>query len=330
MAQLIGGMYQTAAQQNLPERLRGLLQPGPGPACQSWPHIGLPISAGMTLTEILTCLKTLDLLLIVPVQQHFPPLQARLPMKRFQLNADPHDENADYVTRVEQALARSDQSDGIQYTLFAPLHYEPNYAYPLLIWLHGPGDDERQVTRILPEISMRNYVGLGLRGPRRHDSGNGFQWTPQDTDLSSAEMGVFRCFDIVCGKYHIAGHRVFLGGYLGAGTLALRLGLKYPNRFAGVLSIGGHFPLGSAPLSHLEQVRELPLFIACGRNSTTYPEERTCRELRLFHAAGMHVTLRQYPCGDEMPTQMLHDVDVWIMEQITGLAHTETHDLSVQ
>ena len=26
--------------------------------------------------------------------------------------------------------------------VFAPLHYEANYAYPLLVWLHGPADDE--------------------------------------------------------------------------------------------------------------------------------------------------------------------------------------------
>ena len=28
----------------------------------------------------------------------------------------------------------------------------------------------------------------------------------------------------------------------------------------------------------------------------------------------MHVTLRQYPCGDELNAQMLHDMNVWIME----------------
>ena len=40
----------------------------------------------------------------------------------------------------------------------------------------------------------------------------------------------------------------------------------------------------------------------------------------LFHAAGMSVTLRQYPCGDELTTQMLRDLDVWLMEQVTGVA----------
>jgi len=39
--------------------------------------------------------------------------------------------------------------------------------------------------------------------------------------------------------------------------------------------------------------------------------------LRLLHTAGIFVTLRQYPCGQEISPQMLADVDRWIIEQIT-------------
>ncbi len=47
---------------------------------------------------------------------------------------------------------------------FAPQHYESNYAYPLFIWLHGSGDDENHLKRVMPLVSMRNYVGASLRG----------------------------------------------------------------------------------------------------------------------------------------------------------------------
>ena len=53
------------------------------------------------------------------------------------------------------------EETGDSHCLFTPLHYERNYAYPLIVWLHGPGDDERQVTRVMPLVSMRNYVGVG-------------------------------------------------------------------------------------------------------------------------------------------------------------------------
>jgi len=62
------------------------------------------------------------------------------------------------------------------------------------------------------------------------------------------------------------------------------------------------------------------------RDSETYSVDQVCDELALFHAAGMSVTLRQYPCGDELTTQMLRDLDVWLMEQVTGVSTTEPQD----
>ena len=46
--------------------------------------------------------------------------------------------------------------------------------------------------------------------------------------------------------------------------------------------------------------------------------KRRSTRLRLFHAAGLSIVLRQYPCGQELTEQMLRDVDRWIIEQITA------------
>ncbi len=222
---------------------------------------------------------------------------------------------------VEQSILRTSQRKGLHYTLFAPLHYEPNYAYPLVVWLHGPGDDERQLLRVMPLVSMRNYLSIGPRAPHPMETAEpGYQWSLDSSSVSAAEQAVFECLELASEKFHVADHRVFLAGYQCGGTMAFRIGLKYPHRFAGVLSLGGPFPTDNTPLAHLDEARKLPLFIAHGRSSELYPVDKTCDELRLFHTAGMHVTLRQYPCGDELDTQMLHDMDVWMMEQVTGAA----------
>lgn len=250
-------------------------------------------------------------------------------MNRFHLKV-PHVVAAPHKPlHIEQSLLSTSQRRGLQYSIFAPLHYEPNYAYPLIVWLHGPGDDERQLLRVMPLISMRNYLSIGPRGPHAMGNGKpGYQWTASDSDLFAAEQSVFDCLEIMQQKYHVARHRVFLGGYQCGGTTAFRIGLKYPQRFAGILSVGGSFPTTNAPLAYLDDARQLPLFIAQGRDSHLYPVEKTCEELRLFHSAGMHVTLRQYPCGDELNTQMLHDMNVWVMEQVTGQSASEAEDLS--
>ena len=112
--------------------------------------------------------------------------------------------------------------------------------------------------------------------------------------------------------------------------MAIRLALAQPSRYAGAVSLGGHFPKGHAPLARLAEARRTPLLIAHSRDSETYTVEHLCKELSLFHAAGMCITLRQYPCGDELTTQMLQDANAWLMEQVTGVPVEEQEDLPLQ
>lgn len=211
--------------------------------------------------------------------------------------------------------------DDLHVALFAPLHYEPNYAYPLLVWLHGPGDDESQLKRIMPLVSVRNYVAAAPRGPRRQDATAGkagYRWSQTPAELLSAEHQVFEAIDMARTRYHIAPQRVFVAGFDCGGTMAFRLAMDHPDRFAGVLSLGGAFPTGQAALRRLVDARRVPIFLACGRDSRRYASPTVCRDLKLFHSAGMDVALRQYPCGDEIAPAMLADMDRWMMEQVTA------------
>lgn len=230
------------------------------------------------------------------------------------------------VASVEQAVIRNLGRSGLPYSLFAPLHYESNYAYPLVVWLHNDGGDERQLAHVMPLVSMRNYVGLGIRGRRRHAGEPGYCWSQTSGAIVAAERRVSEAIVWARQKYNLHNDRVFLAGYETGGSMALRLALRNPVRFAGALSIGGPFPTGEQPLARLSDLRKFPLFIAHCRDSQTYPIERVCDELRLIHSAGLAVTLRQYPCADELTTVMLHDMDVWMMERVTGIASSQPAD----
>jgi len=209
-----------------------------------------------------------------------------------------------------------------RYSLFAPLHYEPNYSYPLIVWLHGPKDNEHQLRRIMPLLSLRNYAAIGPRATNAYaDQTPGFFWATQAGSVSAAERSVLDCLEVARSRFNVNPERVFLAGYDCGGTMAFEVGLRHPDKFAGVISLGGSFPTARPLLSSLPQLRKLPLFIAHGRDSAEYPVERLCEDLRLFHVAGMSVTVRQYPCGDELTTKMLQDLNLWIMERVTGQKH---------
>jgi phospholipase/carboxylesterase len=201
--------------------------------------------------------------------------------------------------------------------LLAPLHYEPNYAYPLLVWLHGPEGDEREIKRIVPLISLRNYVSVAVRGPATER--RGFAWPETADAILAAESRIEEAVAQARQKFSIHAGRIYLTGYGAGGTMGLRLALRRPDRYAGAASLAGQFPQGHAPLSRLTAIRQSRLLIMHCRDSQNYPIDRVCQELALFHAAGLAVTLRQYPCGDELTTQMLSDLDIWLMEQVTGV-----------
>jgi len=206
----------------------------------------------------------------------------------------------------------------------SPLHYEPNYAYPLIVWLHGPGRDEGQLKRIMPCVSLRNYVSTAIRGTSASVAGAngevGFTWLQSELHVNLAEHRLFAALDAAQARFNISPRRIFLAGIDSGGTMAFRLAMNHPRRFAGVLSIGGEFPVGGAPLSQLSDARSVPIFLASGRDSQRYPAEAVCNNLKLLHSAGMDVTLRQYPCGNELWPQMLADMDRWIMELVVGNA----------
>lgn len=227
--------------------------------------------------------------------------------------------------QVSSPLARIAERRMAPHHLLAPMHYEPGYAYPLVVWLHGESGDEREVEQVLPLVSERNYVGVGIRGTQAVDSSShgkhrGFSWSQDWLSIHTAQQRMFDAVEQATQRFNINQQRVFIAGYASGGTMALRLALQFPQLFAGAISFGGAFPQGTAPLANLAEIRQLPMLIAHSRDSHTYTVDHLCHELRLFHAAGLAVSLRQYPCGDELTTQMLHDLDRWLMEQVTGMS----------
>ncbi|MCE9545093.1 MAG: hypothetical protein K8T25_06200 [Planctomycetia bacterium] len=222
-------------------------------------------------------------------------------------------------------LERNDVEGGC--SLFTPLHYEPNYAYPLIVWLHGTGENENVLQRVMTQVSLRNQVAVAPRGtvllsPRRmgaavrrdSNAGRKYGWQQDDEHIYLAQMRVTAAIEQAETQLNVHQRRIFLAGSGSGGTMALRIALCHPRRFAGALSLDGGLPRGGAPLLRLRDARRLPLFIGSGRTSGEYPSADVCDDLRLLYAAGMSVTLKEYPGSNMCRPQVLSDVNRWVME----------------
>lgn len=221
------------------------------------------------------------------------------------------------------ALLEPTLADG--YTLLTPLHYESNYPYPLIVWLHGAGESDRVLTRLMPHISLRNYAAVAPRGTstvraleQSAKQPAGFGWRQTIDQIDRAQGRIATAIEKAAEKLNIHRGRIFLAGFGCGGTMAMRVAMDNPERYAGALSLDGAFPRGGAPLQRLLDARQMPLFIARARRSTAYSAAIACDDLRLLYAAGMSLTLKEYPGQNICRPQVLADIDRWIMEVLAA------------
>ena len=208
-----------------------------------------------------------------------------------------------------------------EYSLFVPLHFAENYHYPLVVWLHDDGDTSEQLHRIMPWLSLQNYVGVAPQssvGNLHH----GFYWEQTRDSIECACEAVASAIERASRRINIASDRIYVAGSGNAGTMAFRIAMDRPELFKGVVSINGPLPQGLTPFSKLGQCRFVEVFWAHCRNSIEFPEPELCQQLRMLHAAGFSTTLRQYPCGDrqiedhDRRFDPLGDLNRWIMSDI--------------
>jgi phospholipase/carboxylesterase len=202
---------------------------------------------------------------------------------------------------------------------FLPTGYEPNYPYPLLVFLHGHGGSAEQVLRLAPRLSRRNYVCIALRGPHelapRPDGRPAYSWGCDGQFDPAVEEYVLRAIEQTRRHYHVHSERIYLAGFREGATLAYRLGLLFPERFAGIISLNGAMPR-HGPLLRLPEVRHLRVLIGHGIANAVVPLPLARRDFRLLYTAGLSIRMHTYAANHRIHPDMLRDIDRWIMQTI--------------
>jgi phospholipase/carboxylesterase len=199
---------------------------------------------------------------------------------------------------------------------FLPVHYEPRYPYPLLVFFHGQGGNEEQILRLAPRLSRRNYISIGLRGPVSLATAHGprsFSWGDNET-VSLVEDYLISSVEQTRLKYHVHSERIYLAGFAEGATMAYRLGLTFPEKLGGVISLNGAMPRQDRPLLRLPAVRNLRVFIGHGIANATVPLSLARADSKLLYTAGLDVEMNTYPTTHKLHPDMLRDINRWIIK----------------
>jgi len=208
----------------------------------------------------------------------------------------------------------------LAYRFFIPQGFEKNYAYPLIVYLHDKSQNEQRIDRVMPAISTKNYLAVSVAAPVVEQSEA--TWEQDEATIQSARFGVLEAIESAKRRFPINHQKVFLIGCGAGGTMAFRIANSDPEKFAGVASINGSFPINHRPLSKLKAARNLDVFWAHFRSSDRFTEQELCSKMSLLHTAGFDLTVRQYPLGDcqEICPTVFRDVNRWAMDLVCKIS----------
>ncbi|MFG0290241.1 MAG: alpha/beta hydrolase [Rhodopirellula sp. JB044] len=221
-------------------------------------------------------------------------------------------------------LSHTNRRNSVQ--MLTPLHYQHGYQYPLIVWLHSAGGNERQIENVLPHISTRNYVGLGVRATRAIDvRGRGFDWPCGRDATAKASEIVLDAIDQTMEEFSIHPDRVVLAGYGSGATLACKIALLQSDRIAGVVRMGGQFPDASGVFKNFKQLRErrIPMLWQQAINGYDDDPDMLQRDITAAQCIRAQVEIRQYRGDDVMNTVALKDIDRWCFDKIIAPKPTE-------
>ncbi|HOJ61955.1 MAG TPA: prolyl oligopeptidase family serine peptidase [bacterium] len=163
------------------------------------------------------------------------------------------------VEKLEGGVDPFAQTDGYQlrgyrsplngemqlYSLYVPKNYNPDQSWPLVVMLHGAwsnhhlalrrvmgkpnerGEDDARAKRVMPALPEVPYLVVAP---------NGFETMSYQ---GFAEDDVWRVISEVQALFHVDPERVYLTGLSMGGAGTMKLGLRYPDRFAAIAPVCG-------------------------------------------------------------------------------------------
>ncbi len=201
------------------------------------------------------------------------------------------------------------------HAVYLPENYEPAYAYPLVVWFHDDGGSEADLSRVMPQISNRNYIGVALRGNTALERGHG--WSLDEAGVALLVENVRAVAVSMRREYHIHSERIYLAGFGRGATAAVEVMLRQPDWFGGVLSLNGQFPKIDESLETLPELKDKRILLATSIDCQTTKVGDVVATGRLLYAAGMLVGTRVYQDSGRKPSnKMLRDIDSWLMDDI--------------
>jgi phospholipase/carboxylesterase len=202
-----------------------------------------------------------------------------------------------------------------------------------VICLHGLGADGNDLTSLAAEIPMPNRLGVRYifpHAPIRAISINGGArmraWydikipslTLQEDEAAIRESETLIQQLIEREKQRgIAAHNIILAGFSQGAVMTLQVGLRYPERLAGLIALSGYLPLqNTVEIERSEINRDIPIFMAHGTLDPIVPNTLGILSREKLRHLGYNVEWHDYIMGHQICPQELTDITHWMSKYL--------------
>jgi phospholipase/carboxylesterase len=117
-----------------------------------------------------------------------------------------------------------------------PIGYTPEKSYPLVIALHGGGDNMVAFHDLWKSVTdTMGFVLLTPQGDSPGPQNSGWTWG------ANGERAALICMDVVRKSVHLNDRRMYVAGFSAGGRLSYSLGFKHHDLFRGFAALSAGF-----------------------------------------------------------------------------------------
>ena len=203
-----------------------------------------------------------------------------------------------------------------------------------VIWLHGLGADGNDFVPIVSELDLAGCPGIRFvfpSAPSMAVTVNGGYVMPawydilgrdlvareDATGIQASASAIVKLIEREASR-GIAYENIVLAGFSQGCAMALQVGLRFPQKLAGIMALSGYLPLAtSLPIEKHTANQNTPIFMAHGEYDPVVALERAQASCALLEKLGYSVDWNEYPMEHSVNHAELVDISRFL-KQVLG------------
>lgn len=210
------------------------------------------------------------------------------------------------------------------YTAHVPSGAGP---HPAILLLHGWGASAHDLIGLAPLLHGGRALVWCPQGPIALPVGPGMVghgWfplvpgrPPDPAAIDAARQCVEAFLDAALERYPVDRSRLVIAGFSQGGFLAYQIGLRAPQRFAGLMALSAWLPKEIAQSIPPQPAhRKLPALVIHGSQDSMIPVDRAYASRDALLALGVPTVFREYPMAHEIRPEALREIVRWLEERV--------------